>query len=198
MIKLVITGNIASGKTLVETFLKEQGIVTVDADEIVHDLLKNNTEIKKQVSELFKNNDIKDDAGEISRLKIGIIVFKDREKLKKLENIIHPAVKAKINHFFAENKDKNIAAAVIPLLFETGMESEFDYIILVIADTDTRIKRLIKRSSLTYEEAMDRINSQISQDEKVKKADFVVNNSASIEETKSQIINILSKLKSLI
>ncbi|MDD3013488.1 MAG: dephospho-CoA kinase [Candidatus Gastranaerophilales bacterium] len=198
MIKLAVTGNIASGKTLVETFLKEQGIVTIDADEIVHNLLENNIEIKNQVFNLFKDNDIKDENGEISRLKIGSIVFKDREKLRKLENLIHPAVKVKIEQFFIENKEKDIAVAVIPLLFESGMENQFDYIILIVADIDSRIKRLIKRSNLTYEEAMDRINSQMSQEEKIKKADFVVDNNSTPKETKSQILDILSKLKSLI
>jgi len=198
MIKLAVTGNIASGKTLVEKFLKEQGIITFDADKVVHDLLQNNNEIKNQIFELFKDKDIKDEKCEISRLKIGKIVFKDREKLKKLESIIHPEVKAKIEQFFIENKEKDIAAAVIPLLFEAGMESQFDYVILVVADIDTRIKRLMERSNLTYEDAMDRINSQMLQEEKIKKADFVVDNSSTCEETRLQVVNILSKLKSLI
>jgi len=198
MIKLAVTGNIASGKTLVETFFKEQGVITVDADEIVHDLLKTDNEIKCKIFELFKGYDIEDEKGEISRLKVGKIAFKDREKLKKLENIIHPAVKIKIEQFFTENKNKDLAAAVIPLLFEAGMENQFDYVILVIADTNSRLKRLMLRSNLTYEEAMDRINSQIPQEEKIKKADFIIDNSLTCEKTKSQILDILKKLKSLI
>jgi len=196
MIKLALTGNIASGKTLVETFLKEQGIVTVDADKIVHDLLKNNVEIKNQVIELFQNFDILDKTGEISRLKVGRIVFKDKGKLKKLENILHPAVKLQIEQFFKENK--NIAVAVIPLLFEANLENMFDYILLVTADFDTRVKRLMARSNLTYEEAMDRINSQMPQEDKVAKSDFIIDNSSTPEKTKSQVIDVLGKLKSLI
>jgi dephospho-CoA kinase len=198
MIKLAVTGNIASGKTLVENILKEQGILTLDSDQIVHDLLKNNPVIKSQIFELFQNIDISDENNEISRTKVGKIVFKDAEKRKKLEEIIHPIVKTTIEEFFDKNNTQNITAVVVPLLFEANMQNMFDYIMLVTANIDVRIERLIKRNKLSTEEAMSRINCQMPQDEKVKKSDFIIDSNLTAEKTKDQVISILNKLKTLI
>lgn len=200
MIKLGVTGNIAAGKTLVESFLKDEGVPTVDADRIVHDLLENDQSTIQQVSDIFIKSglDVKNEKGSISREKVGKIVFKDKEKLKELENILHPRVNDKIQEFFSNNQDKKIAAAIVPLIYEAKMEKMFDYIVLVITNKSVQIKRLIDRSKLTEEEALLRINAQIPQDEKIKKADFVIDNSYDAENTKGQLKEILNKLNSLV
>lgn len=196
MIKLGIAGNIASGKTLIESFLKEENIKTIDSDEIVHNLLKNDKKIINKVYKLFKSMgiDVKDKNGKISRKKIGDIVFKDNEKLKKLEEIIHPEVKKKISEFFDKNSGEKITAAVVPLLFEAKMENMFDYIILVTINEEIQLKRLMKRNNFTKEEALLRINSQISEKDKISKADFVIDNSYNIENTKIQFKKVLNDL----
>ncbi|MFH0702954.1 MAG: dephospho-CoA kinase [bacterium] len=196
MIKLGITGNIASGKTLVESFLQEEGINVIDADKTVHNLLDNDKEIIEQVYELFKSFgfDVRNEKGSISRKKAGEIVFKNKEILEKLENIIHPNVKKEIQKFFEINQDKKIVAAVVPLLYEAGMGTMFDYIITIIVNKDIQVERLMKRDNLTQEEAQTRINIQMSQEKKAKKANFVLSNNSSAEDLKYQLKEILSKI----
>ncbi|OGI00510.1 MAG: dephospho-CoA kinase [Candidatus Melainabacteria bacterium GWF2_32_7] len=198
MIKLGITGNIASGKNLVESFLKEEGIPVIDSDKIVHHLLETDKEVIKQVYELFQplGIDVRNEKGSISREKVGKIVFQDEEKRKELEKILHPIVKSKIEEFFYKNKKNKIVAATVPLLFEAHMEKMFDYIAAVTVDKDIQLERLMQRSNLTKEEALKRINAQMPQEEKSAKANFRIDNSGSIENTQIQVKQLLNKLYS--
>ena len=177
--KLGITGNIASGKTLVETFLKEEGILTIDSDEIVHDLLEND----------------KDTIDKVIRLFYPLNIFENNKTmLKELEQILHPKVISIIQEFFDKNKDKKIAAAVVPLLYEAKMEKIFDFVILVDIDKEIQLKRLMQRGNFTEEEALNRINCQTSSEEKSKLADFIINNNLEPENTHRQLKDVLKKL----
>ena len=193
MMKLGITGNIASGKTLVETFLKEEGILTIDSDEIVHDLLENDKDTIDKVIRLFYPLNIFEN-NKISRKKVSKIVFKDKTMLKELEQILHPKVISIIQEFFDKNKDKKIAAAVVPLLYEAKMEKIFDFVILVDIDKEIQLKRLMQRGNFTEEEALNRINCQTSSEEKSKLADFIINNNLEPENTHRQLKDVLKKL----
>jgi len=197
MLKLAITGNIASGKSLVESLLIEQGIKTADTDEIVHELLSRDIKIIEKVKNLF-DIDVTDDDGKIDRKKVGNIVFANKNKLKQLEAVLHPEVKKIVEKFFSENKNEKILAVSVPQLYETGWEVLFDYVLLVVADDKIRLKRLMKRNNLTEEEAEKRLAAQISQEEKVKKADFVINNSGYVGKTKLQLKTVLEKLEKTI
>lgn len=197
MIKLAITGNIASGKTLIESFLTEEGILTIDTDKIVHDLLSSNKEVIEKVDKLFDNT-VKDSEGKIDRKKLGEIVFEDKNKLEKLENILHPEVKKEVDKFFKENEKEKIVAVSVPQLYEAGWEAYFDYVLLVIADDKIRLERLIKRNALTQEYAVKRLKTQIPQEDKIKKSDFVINNSGLTENTKAQLKEILKQLEKMI
>ena len=196
MIKLGITGNIASGKSLVESFLQEEDIVAIDSDKIVHDLLENDQRIINEVYRLFKPEgiDVRNEKGTISREKVGKIVFRDKEKRKKLEDIIHPVVQKRIERFFNENQDKKLVAVTVPLLFEANMQDMFHYIVIVTVDRNTQIERLMQKRNLSKEEALSRINAQMPQEEKVQKSDFIIDNSGSIEYTKSQVKELVGKL----
>ena len=196
MIKLGITGSIATGKTLVESFLQEEGIATLDADSIVHQLFECNKRVIKQVFEFFESYglDIKDEQGNISRKKIGKIVFSDKEKLRELEKIVHPRVREKILEFFGQNQDKLVVAVIVPVLFEAGMQGMFDFVIVVITDENIQIQRLMERNNFTEEEALLRIKSQMPQEEKIKQADFVINNSYDAENARLQLQEILRKI----
>lgn len=196
MIKLSITGNIASGKSLIESLLREQGIITIDTDEIVHNILSQDIEIIEKVNNLF-DIDVKDNEGKIDRKKVGDIVFNDKNKLEKLEKILHPEVKKAVDKFFQKNKNKRIVAVSVPQLYETGWEVYFDYVLLVVADDKTRLERLLKRNNFTEEAAQKRLAAQISQEEKAKKADFVINNSEDIENTRLQLKSILEKIEKI-
>lgn len=196
MIKLAIVGNIASGKSLIESLFQEQGIITIDSDKIVHELLAKNKEIINKINNLF-DVDVIDKKGQIDRKKVGNIVFNDKHKLCQLEKIIHPEVKKTIEQFFQNNVNEKIVAVSVPQLYESGWEAVFDYVIFVTADDDIRLKRLIKRNNLAENQAKQRLSAQLPQEEKAKKADFVIENSGDIKNTKLQLEEILNKLKNI-
>ena len=194
MIKLAITGNIAAGKTLIESLLHELGVITIDTDEIVHELLSSDKEVINKVNNLF-DNEVKDKEGKINRKKVGDIVFNDKTKLEK---ILHPEVKKVVNKFFQENEKEKILAVAVPQLYETGWEVYFDYVLLVIADDKIRKERLLLRNNLSEDAAQKRLAAQIPQEEKIKKADFVINNSEDIENTRLQLKKVLVRLTKMI
>lgn len=200
MIKLGVTGNIASGKSLVEAFLRQEGVSTIDADCVVHELYERDQDTIKQVYDLFIRSgvDVRDEKGGISRKKIGAIIFNDKQKLRELEKIVHPKVNKKINEFFNLNQDKKVAAAIVPLIYEAKMQDMFDKILLVVVNREEQLKRLMERNSLTVEEAQLRIDSQLSQENKMKLADFVIDNTESPESTRHQLREVLNKLKNLV
>lgn len=187
MLKIALTGNIASGKSLVEKQFQSLGIDIIDADKIAHEVLGE----KIQILQKFFGEDIIKQ-GQISREKLAQIVFSDPKKKQKLEQIIHPEVKKRIAEFF---ECKDIAIASIALLFEVGWESDFDCVIMVIAKDNTRMKRLMERNDFTKEQAKIRLKAQSSQGEKIKKADFIIDNNGSKEETFEQVKKIYDILK---
>ena len=173
MIKYGITGNIASGKSTVENIIKAYGYSVLDTDIVAHEFLNCD-----EVKELFKNNDVFDD-GKISRTKLGQLVFSNNEYLKKLEEIIHPKVKEKITDFFKKHSCEKAVFVSVPQLFETNMEKMFDKIIFVYADDSIRENRLVKRNNYTKEYAQKRMSAQISQEQKISRADIVIYNTSS-------------------
>lgn len=174
MIKVGLTGNIASGKSCVESILKELGYNVYDADSASHKILEESLIIKQ----IFGTN---------KREELAMTVFSDKNKLKKLEDIIHPLIRQEIISFFDKNCHEKIVFASVPLLFEAGFEDLFDKIIFVFAPDEVRLKRLIERNSYTRDYAMLRINSQQSQEEKIKRADFVINNDKELCELKDLV-----------
>ena len=158
--RIAIVGNIASGKSSVEKILEEKGYTVFDTDKIAHKILENNPEVEK----LFGTTD---------RKVLGNIVFNNPEKMKELENIIHPLVKEEI----LKIKDGFIS---IPQLFEAGYESLFDKVIFVSASEELRLERLMKRNNLSKEEAAKRIKAQLPEEEKIKKSALEKKNSLQI------------------
>ena len=147
------------------------------------------------IKKLFENEDILDENGAISRAKIGKIVFSDQDKLEELENILHPAVIKKIEEFFDEKRSEDIVIASVPLLFEIDIQPMFDKTILVCADKKIRLQRLMNRNGYSLEHALERINSQISQEEKRNIADFIIENNNDILELELQINKIIERLR---
>lgn len=191
MLKVAITGNIAAGKSEVEKFLKEMSFQVLDADAVAHDLLHDDV-AKKAILEAFSEFDILEN-GEISRQKLGKIVFPDKISREKLEKILHPLIKNEIEQFLQEKSEegKKIAFVSIPLLFEANFKNIFDKTILVYADDNIRLKRLMQRSNLTQEQAQNRLDIQMNQDSKKDLSDFVIYNNGKIEDLHKSIAKLL-------
>lgn len=192
MLKLGITGNIASGKTLVENLLRQNGIPVIDADALVHELYEDENVINL-IKTLFAGYDIEEN-GVLSRKKIGKIAFSDEEKLKGLEKILHPEVREKVEKFFLKNISEPIVAASVALLFEAGFEELFDKIIFVEISPKIQLQRLVARNNITENEAKKRIKAQIPQEQKIPRADFVIDNNLTQENTEAQLKKILAEL----
>lgn len=188
MIKIAITGNIATGKSAVEKILRDKGFKVLDTDKVTHEL-QERADVTEIISKNF-NNVLKD--GKISRKKLGDIIFNDKKAKKTLENIMHPMIKEEIGRFFQQNGSEKIAFVSIPLLFETGFEKFFDKVLIVVTESKIQLERLMKRNNLTKEDAIKRINSQMPQKEKISHSDYIVRNNGTIDELKSELSKILN------
>ena len=191
MIKFALCGNIASGKSTVQKLLENQGYRVLDTDKVAHELLTvNNSELFLE----FKKFDVFEN-GEFSREKLGKLVFTNKEIKQKLENILHPQIREKIKEFFEQNQNEKYLFVGIPLLFEANMTDLFDKIIFIYADDDIRLKRLLYRNGYSVEYAKARLNSQMRQEEKTQKSDYVINNNGSIEELNVNIIKLFEQIR---
>lgn len=186
-----LTGSIASGKTTVTKYLRKRGYPVICADEIAHAVTNLKSVLKKITLAFGKEVLFKD--GSLNRKKMALIVFSDEKKRKELENIIHPAIRQEI---FAqiknlEQKKCPLIFLDIPLLFENGWEKICDKTICVATSKALQLKRLIKNRGMTRKEALARIASQMPLKEKIKRADFVLNNRGTIAELHGEIKKIL-------
>ena len=190
MLKIAITGNIASGKSAVQKLIEDCGYKVLDTDILAHEILDESPEIKSE----FSDFDVFDTNGKISRQKLGKLVFSDEILKQNLEKIMHPRIGEKMADFFEKNIGEKFVFVGIPLLFETGMQDMFDKIILVYTDDSIREKRLIDRNHYSLEYAKIRMNCQGSQEEKKKLSDFVIYNNGSFDDLKFSVENLLSIL----
>ena len=187
-----ITGSIACGKSLVSNYLQEKGYTIIDADKIGHMALEND-EVKKQLVNKFGKSILKDN--EINRVTLGKLVFENNENLKELNNIIHPQIRKNISEQIQVHKNEKLVFVDVPLLFEAKFDDLVEKIIVVSLDEKIQLERLMNRNSLSKEEALQRIKSQIPIREKEKLGDYVVDNSFTQENTYNQVDRILEKLK---
>lgn len=187
-----ITGSIACGKSLVSNYLQEKGYTIIDADKIGHMVLEND-EVKKQLVNKFGKSILKDN--EVNRVTLGKLVFENNENLKELNNIIHPQIRKNISEQIQVYKNEKLVFVDVPLLFEAKFDDLVEKIIVVSLDEKIQLERLMNRNSLSKEEALQRIKSQIPVREKEKLGDYVVDNSFTQENTYNQVDRILEKLK---
>lgn len=193
MLKFAIVGNIASGKSTVENELMKKGFKVFDTDKLSHVILENS---KKEVLQEFDGLDVVEN-GEILRVKLGKIVFNNKNLKEKLENIIYPKLKNKILEIFDENSSEKFVFISIPLLFEVGWQNLFDKILFVKTDDEIRLNRLMKRNSYSKDEAMARILAQIPQEEKIKKSDFIICNNGTLEMLQNEIERFIIQLEEM-
>ncbi len=197
MIKVALTGNIASGKSQVEKILLSRGFKVADTDKINQFILLTDMTAIGEIKEAFCEDDILDENKNISREKLGKIVFSSDWKKVKLEEILHKRINEKVEKFFEENKNEKMVFVSIPLLFETKQENKYDKIIFISADEDIRLKRLIKRNNYTKQYAKIRIASQWKEDIKIKKSDYIIYNNSDFINLRKQINNVIENLTNL-
>lgn len=187
-----ITGSIACGKSTVSDYLIAKGYTIIDADKLGHVALTSN-DVKRKLAEKFGDEILENN--EISREKLGRLVFGNDDNLKILNSIIHPKIKELILKLQEEHKDEDLVFLDIALLYEANFVDLVEKVVVVYADEDVQLERLMTRNSLSKEEALKRIESQMSPQEKALLGDFVINNSYSKEDTFQQIEEIIERLK---
>lgn len=197
-----LTGGIVSGKSTVARMFRQLGADIIDADNIARAIVQPGEKAWKNIVHYFGKEILKDNQ-EINRKELARIVFTDKEKLEKLNKITHPEIVAIIKNKIEEMRSKDssdgtICIVEVPLLFEANLEGMMDKIIVVYLNREEQIKRLLIRNSLTQEEAINRIDSQIPLEKKLKKADYVIDNGASLGHTRIQVKQIWQELRQLL
>ncbi|MGJ7045641.1 MULTISPECIES: dephospho-CoA kinase [Thermoanaerobacterium] len=184
-----LTGGIASGKSTVSSILKSLGAVIIDADVVSREIMIKGTETYNILISVFGREILRKD-GEIDRRKLGNLVFADKEKLNKLNEITHPEIIKRIKDIIEEERKKGKEKAIVldaALLIEMKLFNMVDEVWLVVVDKKTQIRRLMKRDNLSYKDALNRIKSQMSIEDKMKYADFIINNCKDFNAIKRQV-----------
>ena len=195
MLVLGLTGNIGCGKSSVSTIFMENNIKVVDADIVARQIFDDKNLLNEVFSTFGKS--IKNQDGSLNRRALGNIVFNDDEKLILINNLTHPKIKQKILSKVEEYKNQGEKIVVIDaaLLIEDDYIPYIQKLILITCRKEIQINRIIARDNCTKEEAISRINSQMSQEEKVKFADYIIDNSNSFEELQKKVLELISVLQ---
>ena len=196
MLNVGLTGGIASGKSTVARMLAELGAIHIDFDALAHFVEEPDQPAWKAIVDAFGGTILNEDRT-ISRERLGAIVFQDREKLKILNKIVHPAVREEWHRRLAcieEQKPAAIVLSDVPLLIEGGMEALFDLVVLVYIPPGEQLRRLVARNGFTREEAERRLASQMPIEEKVRRADLVINNEGDMEDVRARIAGLWEAL----
>lgn len=194
MEKIAVTGCLGAGKTTVCQILGELGAVVVSADEIVHRLLVSDRGCIQKIEELFGSAIIKD--RQVDRKKLASLAFADPQKLLQLEHILHPLVFKEIEKQYEEAyklRKHQWFVAEVPLLFEAGWDVFFNTIILVVAEKEECLKRSLDKG-LTHEEYDSRIRRLLPDEEKMRRAHYVVRNNTTREKLQKQLKEVMSKI----
>lgn len=191
---LGLTGGIATGKSTVSRYFSDQGYPVIDADLIAREVVEPGTLGLEKIVAVFGRS-VLTQQGELDRQKLGQLVFSDILKRKKLDAVLDGEIRQAIVKAIEEYTLKKTALVIvdIPLLYEAGYESLMTKVMVVYVSEETQLKRLMERNSLTQEEAKQRMNSQLSIQIKKMRADFVIDNSGTKEETKLQVLDWLEK-----
>jgi dephospho-CoA kinase len=192
MVRVGLTGGIASGKSLVAEALAGLGAVIIDADVLAREVVEPGTPGLTAVVERFGPEVL--DGDRLDRPALGTIVFADPQARRDLERIIHPAVRARAAELERQAPPDAVVVHVIPLLVETGQSEDFDVVVVVEVDHQTQLARLMQRSGLTAGEAGSRIEAQASAEARRAVADIVVDNSGTVTQLEEQMPDLMARL----
>jgi dephospho-CoA kinase len=193
-----LTGGIATGKSTVAGFFLSAGAVLIDADRIAFDVVQKGTSVWREVIGHF-GEEVLLPNGQIDRISLGKIIFNDGEQKRMLDKIVHPAVFDRIDqqlHKLKNDQPDKVVILDIPLLIETGMYQDMSDIIVVYVPPSVQIERLIARDGLSRADALSRISSQMSIEEKKNYASIIIDNRYSLKRTKERTLEVYQKLKS--
>ena len=194
MLRVALTGGIATGKTYVLQRLQQHGVPCLDADALAHGVMASGTEATAAITERF--GDVLDADGAVDRGKLGPLVFADPSARRELEAIVHPAVYRAIAaglRGFERIGDSPLAVVDIPLLYETGHAAEFAKVIATVCPPELQLARLEARG-LSREAAAQRLSAQLPASEKADRADYVIRTDGSFEDTDARVREVLTAL----
>ena len=183
-----LTGGIASGKSTVASILSEFGATIIDADKIAREIVEPGKSALREIHKAFGDDILLAD-GSLNRQRLGEMIFNDPTKRQLLNSIVHPKIIEECQKRLEYYKQAGKQAVIleVPLLIEIGMDAMVDEVWLVAADTQTQINRLIKRDGLSKGQALKRIEAQMSLEEKIPKADIIIDGQLSIDEVRSYL-----------
>jgi len=196
MLKVAVTGGIGTGKSVVLAQLAACGAPVVDADVLVHEALRGGTPAAAEIRTRFGEAVIAA-GGDVDRSRLGAIVFQDEQARRDLEAILHPAVYRAIEAWMGvqEAGGAPVAVAEIPLLFETGHETDFDCVVVTACDGEEQVRRAVGRAGMSEADARRRVAAQWPLAEKVRRADFVIGTDGTVEETRRQARSVWEALQ---
>lgn len=184
-----LTGGIASGKSTVSAYLVAMGAVLIDADQIAREVVLPGTPALNKIEQLFGTEVITEE-GTLNRKKLGELVFANESSRKLLEGILHPEIREimnqRMNQLEADNP-RRLVVVDVPLLYESGLASMFEKVMLVFVPREIQLERLVNRDGLSRGQAKARLEAQMPIEQKVQLADFVIDNSGTLEETGAQL-----------
>lgn len=191
MIRIALTGSIGMGKSTVARMFEDAGVPVFDADAVVRALQGPGGDLVEKIGEVFPGC-VR--SGTLDRECLAAIVLSDREKLAALEALVHPAVREARERFIAENPDAPALVFEIPLLFETGGQTEFDKVVVVSAPADIQRSRVLERTGMTPAKLDSILTRQTPDAEKRSRADFVIDTGTDLSTTQRQVRDILACL----
>lgn len=197
MIRVGLTGGIASGKSAVAAEFARLGAEIIDADALARAVVEPGSPAFDDIVERFGFG-VLDATGALDRAALGRIVFSDDAARRDLNAIVHPWVRATARTIEASIDDPYaVVIHMIPLLVETGQEKNFDAVVVVDADTDTQLDRLIARNGLTRDEAQARIDAQATREQRLAAADYVIRNDSTLEDLSTRVHAVWHDLEAL-
>jgi dephospho-CoA kinase len=199
MLKIGLTGGIATGKSYVLSVFSELGCEVSDADAMAHRAIEQGRPAYLDIVDQF-GRDVLNEDGSINRAALGAVVFTNKSARERLNEIVHPRVYEAQAEWFEEvaSRDPDAIAVVdAALMIETGSYRRFDKIIVVYCDPELQLRRLTTRNGFTVEQAQARISAQMPSDEKLKYADYSIDTSKGFEDTRRQVEEVYEKLRAL-